>query len=90
MTNMRTTENMTSTSSTNPEKPESDDIRFLTLLTELTNASYDCGAFVFEYGTEEEQDRYNKLLEKVNWLNQAVIDAYRKKGKADAKKKQQK
>lgn len=64
------------------------DLQFLTLLTELTNVAYDCGAFVFEYGTEEEQKNYNKLLEKFNGLNGAVIEAYRKKGESDATERQ--
>lgn len=62
------------------------DVRFMTLLTELTNSAYECGAFGFEYGTDEERKSYNKLLEEFNRLNNAVIEAYRKKGDSDATK----
>jgi hypothetical protein len=42
-------------------------------LTELTNASYDCGSFEFTNGTKAESENYQKLLTRFHELNQNFL-----------------
>jgi hypothetical protein len=59
------------------------DGEFGELLFKLTELSYDCGAFIFEYGTPEEQNRYEKLLSEFNETKTKVLTAFSEKGKSN-------
>ena len=57
------------------------DGEFGELLFKLTELSFSCGAFEFEYGTAEETSKYESMLQEFNETKIKVLAAFAERGK---------
>lgn len=58
------------------------DGEFAELLFKLTEISFDCGAFLFEYGTPQEADKYEGMLKEFNETKIKILTAFSERGRS--------